>query len=315
MEELGVLWNYQEPFDELNQQIAYANFEVESLEMQLNEKLKMKRDLNEKLKNSREQLNNLFNLVTVSYQEREELRSLVLSKFLPLTQGEVPNTIAQAEPESLTVNPTKANSSITESNSFSHGSPPVDSIFEPVSSSEFSNNMRYVNQSLAGVFNCSAPPALVSSVKPNTDPWDNVIDSIAMGKGLPQKGKLLQAVMDAGPLLQTIIVSGPLPRWRNPPPQQPIKIPPFTVKEFEIPKIELKTVPDTPTVISRTNLQHCSAATLNFAATPSPTWNNASHFASNACFSSNHNQVPSNKRQRRHSPPSLSVNGVQQVTF
>ncbi|CAA0813537.1 Protein of unknown function (DUF1635 [Striga hermonthica] len=35
---------------------------------------------------------------------------------------------------------------------------------------------------------------------------------------LPEKGRLLQAVMGAGPLLQTLLVAGPLPRWRHPPP-------------------------------------------------------------------------------------------------
>ncbi|KAI4334488.1 hypothetical protein L6164_019173 [Bauhinia variegata] len=296
MEELGEMLNYQ-PFDELNQQIVYANLEVEFLKMQLNEKFKMKRDLNEQLKNIREQVKNLFNLVTVSYQEKDELQNLINHSFLAI-QSELPNTFPGVQPEALAViHPTKANSSITESNSFSRGSSPVDSIFEHVSSSEFnavdSKNMGYVNQPLIGDYNCSAPPAFASTVKPSIDPWDNVIDSVARGKGLPQQGKLLQAVMDAGPLLQTVIVSGPLPRWRNPPPPQPIKVPPFVIKEFET-QSELKTVPDTPFLkpfvsSSRTVLQPCSAAT------PSATWNNAANAIVN-----NHNQVvPSYKRQRR----------------
>ncbi|KAK4774652.1 hypothetical protein SAY86_009587 [Trapa natans] len=45
---------------------------------------------------------------------------------------------------------------------------------------------------------------------------------------LPEKGKLLQAVMDAGPLLQTLLLAGPLPKWRHPPPQlEPSEIPLF----------------------------------------------------------------------------------------
>ncbi|KAL4190888.1 hypothetical protein AMTRI_Chr07g78050 [Amborella trichopoda] len=35
---------------------------------------------------------------------------------------------------------------------------------------------------------------------------------------LPEKGKLLEAVMKAGPLLQTLMLAGPLPQWRHPPP-------------------------------------------------------------------------------------------------
>ncbi|KAL0390061.1 UNVERIFIED_CONTAM: hypothetical protein Scaly_0363200 [Sesamum calycinum] len=41
---------------------------------------------------------------------------------------------------------------------------------------------------------------------------------IALNRPLPEKGKLLQAVMKAGPLLQTLLLAGPLPQWRHPPP-------------------------------------------------------------------------------------------------
>ncbi|KAH7289286.1 hypothetical protein KP509_31G068400 [Ceratopteris richardii] len=36
---------------------------------------------------------------------------------------------------------------------------------------------------------------------------------------LPEKGKLLQAVMQAGPLLHNLLLAGPLPQWKYPPPQ------------------------------------------------------------------------------------------------
>ncbi|KAL6131207.1 hypothetical protein ACLB2K_069583 [Fragaria x ananassa] len=49
-------------------------------------------------------------------------------------------------------------------------------------------------------------------------------------KALPEKGKLLQAVIDAGPLLQTLLLAGPLPQWQHPPPQlKSIEIPPVTI--------------------------------------------------------------------------------------
>ncbi|KAI4382300.1 hypothetical protein MLD38_008280 [Melastoma candidum] len=50
-------------------------------------------------------------------------------------------------------------------------------------------------------------------------------------KPLPEKGKLLQAVLKAGPLLQTLLLVGPLPQWRHPPPPvatsniPPVRIP------------------------------------------------------------------------------------------
>ncbi|KAJ1375530.1 hypothetical protein SESBI_50907 [Sesbania bispinosa] len=43
-----------------------------------------------------------------------------------------------------------------------------------------------------------------------------VIDKLACGKSLPQKGRLLQTVTEAGPLLHTLLVP-PLPQWKNPP--------------------------------------------------------------------------------------------------
>jgi|UniRef100_A0A2N9ELR1 hypothetical protein len=49
-------------------------------------------------------------------------------------------------------------------------------------------------------------------------------------KPLPEKGKLLQAVMKAGPLLQTLLLAGPLPQWRHPPPPlDTFEIPPVTI--------------------------------------------------------------------------------------
>ncbi|XP_075495805.1 uncharacterized protein LOC142533077 [Primulina tabacum] len=49
-------------------------------------------------------------------------------------------------------------------------------------------------------------------------------------KSLPQNGKFLQAVMDAGPLLHTLLLAGPLPRWQHPPPQlNSTDIPPVAI--------------------------------------------------------------------------------------
>ncbi|KAG6607603.1 Microtubule-associated protein 70-1, partial [Cucurbita argyrosperma subsp. sororia] len=43
------------------------------------------------------------------------------------------------------------------------------------------------------------------------------IHKLLIEKLLPEKGKLLEAVMKAGPLLQTPLVAEPLPEWRHPP--------------------------------------------------------------------------------------------------
>ncbi|KAK7396517.1 hypothetical protein VNO78_17582 [Psophocarpus tetragonolobus] len=43
-----------------------------------------------------------------------------------------------------------------------------------------------------------------------------VIDKLVCGKPLPQKGRLLRSVTEAGPLLHTLLVP-PAPQWQNPP--------------------------------------------------------------------------------------------------
>ncbi|KAE9616709.1 hypothetical protein Lal_00034828 [Lupinus albus] len=59
-------------------------------------------------------------------------------------------------------------------------------------------------------------------------------------KPLPEKGKLLQAVMKAGPLLQTLLLAGPLPQWRHPPPP---------LESFEIPPVTIPSPPPPPQLI------------------------------------------------------------------
>ncbi|KAK3018950.1 hypothetical protein RJ639_003592 [Escallonia herrerae] len=63
------------------------------------------------------------------------------------------------------------------------------------------------------------PAPLLSPTPPQLPPPEQeVIIPVVPKKPLPEKGKLLQAVMQAGPLLQTLLLAGPLPQWRHPPP-------------------------------------------------------------------------------------------------
>ncbi|AEC08160.1 hypothetical protein AtNW77_Chr2g0248291 [Arabidopsis thaliana] len=192
MEELGSIWFYQESMDELRQKLQYSSFELEAVKAKANEETKL----------HQEEVKNLLHLLKLARQERDEAKDQ-LQKLLTI----------------------KTNSSITESNS--HGSSPVDSFFEPVSSSEFSNfNMvpEPINQ-----VKFKNRQQLVNRNLKKIDPVDALMDEIIKGKALPEKGKLLQTVMESGPLLQTLLVAGPLPRWRNPPPlQQSFRVPPIS---------------------------------------------------------------------------------------
>lgn len=57
-----------------------------------------------------------------------------------------------------------------------------------------------------------------------SSPTSVVMDRlVSEGKALPEKGRLLQAVVEAGPLLHTLLLA-PIPQWKNPPP--PLPLPP-----------------------------------------------------------------------------------------
>uniref|UniRef100_A0A0D9W210 Uncharacterized protein n=1 Tax=Leersia perrieri TaxID=77586 RepID=A0A0D9W210_9ORYZ len=85
--------------------------------------------------------------------------------------------------------------------------------------------------------NPSPPPAIPHSgvaaavdemsPPPPLDAGEEAEIEMALARRLPEKGRLVEAVVSAGPLLQTLLLAGPLPRWRHPPPPAPADIPPF----------------------------------------------------------------------------------------
>ncbi|OAY51518.1 protein enabled homolog [Manihot esculenta] len=86
-------------------------------------------------------------------------------------------------------------------------------------------------------------------------------------KPLPEKGKLLQAVMKAGPLLQTLLLAGPLPQWRHPPPP---------LESFEIPPVTIPPPPPPPPpqllhLDSLININGCNRKRVIFDGSDSPT--------------------------------------------
>lgn len=63
------------------------------------------------------------------------------------------------------------------------------------------------------------------------------VELAAVRRALPEKGRLVEAVMGAGPLLQTLLLAGPLPQWRHPPPDlRSSEIPPVALSLNSIPK-------------------------------------------------------------------------------
>ncbi|KAG4961324.1 hypothetical protein AAZX31_13G314300 [Glycine max] len=217
------IFSYHESCDELRQKLLATTLELKTMENVKRELLNLLKMAYQERDEAREELQKL--------EAREELQKLV-TKLTPSILFEVPSMM-------MIHAQTKANSSITESNSTSHVSSSVDSLLEAFSPQEFSNmnNNNIVESHNLGGYYLKQPSVQnmnmsVLSQKRTCDAGDQVIEYMAKGKVLPQKGNLLKAVMDAGPVLQTLHVAGPLPTWRNPPPLQNIKIPPLNVQDF-----------------------------------------------------------------------------------
>ncbi|KAL6864669.1 hypothetical protein ACP4OV_015820 [Aristida adscensionis] len=104
-------------------------------------------------------------------------------------------------------------SSVTDSDC-SLVSSPVDPFFDPVTSADKRCKLSPPTPPPP------PPPPAATPCHPGagaSSVADDVLDMLAMKKPLPQKGRMLAAVMEAGPLLQNLLVAGQLPRWRNPP--------------------------------------------------------------------------------------------------
>ncbi|KAK2436116.1 hypothetical protein QL285_021128 [Trifolium repens] len=259
----------------------------------------------------------LFNLLQTAYRERDEARNQLqnlMMNLIPTSPIHLQDMLVQLE-NPLMFHSSKPIPSITESSTISHGSPPVDSFFETVSSPEFSNtNMGHLKyhqnqQNLVQVQDFNHLMGFTQ--KPvSVDRGTAVIDSLAKGRVLPQKGKLLQAVIEAGPLLQNILLAGPLPTWRNPPPLQDIKVPHLNMKDYGNSTnnvaariIEPVSFPKASSVLQSSNAASSCSATpmLHFAGNHVlGSWNGSQKFISSDSSSSSSlgTHAGSKKRQR-----------------
>ncbi|XXG75092.1 hypothetical protein AAC387_Pa07g3673 [Persea americana] len=232
MEGMASVCSYQQRIEELKHTLLCTSLELESAQIAAQE---------EKRRND-ENVKQLLLLLNMAFQERDQAKDqlqMLLNNIMKLSPV-VPDLLTESPP----MIPSKGNSSITESDSLSDNynrpsfvSSPVDSLFDAVNSPDLSNinmaissNMGAPNQPFLQDFKASSSNA-VSSGMTQFDPASAVIDRLVMKKPLPEKGKLLKAVVDAGPLLQTLLVAGPLPQWRNPPPLQSLQIPPVCISE------------------------------------------------------------------------------------
>ncbi|XP_058750202.1 uncharacterized protein LOC131623222 [Vicia villosa] len=183
--------------EELKQSLIYTTMELEQTRATVQEELR-KRD---------EQLLNLKDILNKVVRERDEAHEkcqrLFLDKLLFQQQQQQEQQKQKQEPLSgiSSVEDEQQKRGIESSN------------HNGLSSSDCEESI------------VSSPAATATEQQPMM-----MIELIAKDKPLPEKGKLLQAVMKAGPLLQTLLLAGPLPQWRHPPPPlETFEIPPVTI--------------------------------------------------------------------------------------
>ncbi|KAJ4756067.1 enabled-like protein (DUF1635) [Rhynchospora pubera] len=186
---------YSQNTEELKQKLLQTTLELETLRTTAKEEMRKKE----------ENINKLIQLIKLTTKERDEVKEQV-------------NALLSFLQSKKTQQPAAINSGLTESDSLSdaqtsishrpHVSSPVESFYHADSS----------NISTAAPI----PTATVTATK--FDYGSVIIDELAKKRPLPENGKLLHAVMNAGPLLQTLMVAGPLPMWRNPPPVQTCQV-------------------------------------------------------------------------------------------
>lgn len=158
----------------------------------------------EELRRKEQSIAKLAGLVREVARERDDARDQLQSLRLLAAQA------AAAAPPLVT-------SSVTDSDG-SLASSPADPFFDPVTSAD-----RRCKLSPATPPAPPPKPVQQRHCQPgacgrgSAPAADAVLETLASKRPLPQRGRLLAAVMEAGPLLQNLLVAGQLPRWRNPP--------------------------------------------------------------------------------------------------
>ncbi|KAL5711042.1 hypothetical protein ACHQM5_021541 [Ranunculus cassubicifolius] len=221
-------WSYEANADELKNMLLYTTLELETV----------RKEAKDYMKRNEENVKQLLYFLNLACQQRDEARGQLqrlMNKLMPVSPREIGTVLPMIQPESP-ITALRGNSGLTMSDSMSYGSSPVDSLLDIVSSPDVPS-INMADSSNVGIpmhSFCPTPMAMASSVStsgvPKTDRALEIIDQLVKGKTLPQKGKLLQTVIEAGPLLTTVMLSGDMPKWKNPPNErQPIQMPPFSL--------------------------------------------------------------------------------------
>lgn len=211
------IWMMQNVEDELRSSLWYAKLELEQTKITVQEELRKKED----------QIIHLKDLLNKTIREKEEAlekcHRLILEKLLlQQQQQQQQQTAPLSGISSIEDEPRRG---IDSNNGFSSSDCEESIVSSPV--------IDPVQQTQLP----TPPAATAATAVPSIS--EAALDLVCE-KPLPEKGKLLQAVMKAGPLLQTLLLAGPLPQWRHPPPPlESFEIPPVTIPSPPPPQVLL----------------------------------------------------------------------------
>ncbi|CAL9059425.1 uncharacterized protein LOC135651072 [Musa acuminata AAA Group] len=210
---LAAAWDYHEIFlqqtiEDLKHKLTCTNMELEALRTNAHDEL-------QKAKESNQQLIELLELRTSERDEARNQLQLLLNQIGQPSLAGLPRVLphppTDASPLLQAIGSSNISDSLSETAhpSQRYVSSPVESFVDAtaVTSPELST----------GNMGDSSRGASSSSMG-KYEQASAVTDSLAMKGNRPERGRFVQAVLQAGPLLQTLMVAGKLPQWRNPPP-------------------------------------------------------------------------------------------------
>ncbi|XWS55714.1 hypothetical protein CRYUN_Cryun09bG0024100 [Craigia yunnanensis] len=188
-----------------------------------------------------ETANVLYQLLSETCQERDEAREQLkrsvaeiselkklLNKLLPSNSAETSSVVSHVQPDNRNQEILKGNLDIKGSdiiseayNNYSDDSSAADGMISRTlfnANLTDSSNLALMKKSFVQDSGGRSQMGKFSLKDMPVNPDSKVIDTLAKGKTLPEKGRFLEAVLDTAPLLETLMVTGLLPKWRNPPP-------------------------------------------------------------------------------------------------
>ncbi|KAJ0233920.1 Uncharacterized protein HA466_0279290 [Hirschfeldia incana] len=153
-----------------------------------------------------------YHLWKLAVQERDEAREQLIHSLAEASQlRQLFNTILWYE-EQIPCHQTKATDETTQNCNYNHF--PVDSPSRFSSASPLDHVSSVNSSPLDLSFGSSQMNVVVEKARD----YETVVLEM-IGGMLPENGKFLQAVSEAGSLVEPLFITGPVPKWKTPPVQ------------------------------------------------------------------------------------------------